>query len=553
MASGVDDSSKSSSFGERDSLVPISGSKDSGDQGRSSETTESSTSDSSSQEPRLPILDRDLNRPFIAEGVSSKLVDKDIGRLRRHYQISEDIVLRLPENGEWACLSNVENVVLYEESLVAGLRLPFRSFERGLLHRLGVAPNQLNPNAWWLVTGLQVLWRMASEREHELTVDEFLFLYKLTYMPASPGIWGFTCHKGSPRLISDLPNSNQSWKPKCFLTLMAFQGFISSAISFTAFRRPSLSNQSKRRLSRWSLGPEPSAEVRKAIKSYNRRMTTRAERKRLREVAQNLENLPDAGALFSKKAKSGKKVIIEKGASSKKGGRQDKPLHPAKVKAFEKVHVYHEILHSPIASKGKGVVSGEINPTIYNSTSQAMSKMNEMYEKSTWKCMIWSTKWTFSAAGQMFIVGNRFRSSESEFAKLKVELKEAKAQTLAHQEATEVLNTERGTLRSQALQQKVSNARETVVIEFKASEDFQDATRRYYVAGFKHFRKRAALAFGDVQDWSTSKERVATPLDVPSIPPSGDQGGDLMADPMDGQIASVDDQATPLAVGDEAP
>uniref|UniRef100_A0A2N9FF85 Uncharacterized protein n=1 Tax=Fagus sylvatica TaxID=28930 RepID=A0A2N9FF85_FAGSY len=536
MALGVDDSSELSSSGERYSPAPISGSEDLGSQGRSSETTESFSSDSLSQESRIPILVRDLNRPFIAEDVSSKLIDKDIGRLRSWYQIPENIVIRLPEDGEWVCSSHGEDVALYEESLVGGLRLPFKPFEREplpfkpfereILHRLGISPSQLNPNAWRIMTGLQVLWRMATEGEYDLTVDEFFFLYKLTYMPSTPGIWGFMRHKGSLKLILGLPNSNRSWKPKFFfLCGDNFEFTLGEAAGEEPLWPSSILGDSHRQ---W------------------------AERKRLREAAQKVDDLPDASALFSKKAKSEKKMPMEKGTSSKKGGRQGKSLPTAKGKAPEKVHVYHEIPPSPVgASKGKGVASNEIQPTIYNSSTRAMDK----------------------AAGQMFILGNRVRVSERESMKFKAELEKAKAQTLAHQETAEVLNAERGTLKSQVL-----NARETAVNEFKTSEEFKDNTRRYYVAGFEHFRKRVALAFGDAQDWTMvkiindeettvaekdseeeeegddvqSKEQVAIPPDVPSAFPSNDQGGGLTSGPTDDQAASMDEEATIPSTDNEA-
>jgi hypothetical protein len=212
------------------------------------------------------------------------------------------------------------------------------------------------------------------------------------------------------------------------------------------------------------------------------------------------------------------------------------------------------------------------------------------------------------AAGQMFVVGNRLRSSGSELVKLKANLEEATTQAQAHKKVAEGLKAEKGSLRSQikqleadvkrkdelisaletdrdellhkteALQGEISDAKETAVIDFKASEDFQEATRRYYVAGFEHFRKRAALAFRGVQDWSMvkifddeetttveensedeegedvvqSKERVATPSDIPSSTPDGPQGDDSAVGPVGGQAVSMDDQTNPPPAGDEA-
>ena len=72
----------------------------------------------------------------------------DVSKLKTlvgRYQIPSEFKPRLPEKGEWCC-SPFSLFGVYTSYLLAGFRFPLNSFCRSLFHRLGIGPNQLNPN-----------------------------------------------------------------------------------------------------------------------------------------------------------------------------------------------------------------------------------------------------------------------------------------------------------------------------------------------------------------------------------------------------------------------
>ena len=95
------------------------------------------------------------------------------------YQIPREFNPHLLEAGEWCC-SPSSGLEVYASYLLAGLRFPLNSFCRDLLHRLGIGPNQLNPNGLRTIVAMQVLWHEALEGNRPITVDEFLYCYKLS-------------------------------------------------------------------------------------------------------------------------------------------------------------------------------------------------------------------------------------------------------------------------------------------------------------------------------------------------------------------------------------
>ena len=77
--------------------------------------------------------------------VASTLDAAKLKTLVDRYQILRELNPRLPKVGEWCC-SPPSGLGIYTSYLLAGLRFPLNSFCRDLFQRLGIGPNQLNPN-----------------------------------------------------------------------------------------------------------------------------------------------------------------------------------------------------------------------------------------------------------------------------------------------------------------------------------------------------------------------------------------------------------------------
>jgi hypothetical protein len=158
-----------------------------------------------------------VDRSWKAMSYFSKFNEDDIDRLRRRYQIPDDVVIRIPDSDERACCPKYEgDVAFYEADLRAGLRFPIQPFVRELLDFLSLAPGQVNPNGWRTIISCMVMWRVSSNGEEDLTVDEFLFCYEPVQIALSRGFWTFKNRDVNSRVVQGLPSSDRIWKDGYF-------------------------------------------------------------------------------------------------------------------------------------------------------------------------------------------------------------------------------------------------------------------------------------------------------------------------------------------------
>ena len=83
---------------------------------------------------------------------------EDIVKLRTVYDILDGIPLRIIGKKDTPCQPPRGYVILFLESFKFGMRLPLQPYFFQMLSGLHLAPSQLNPNGWRVLSGMFILW-----------------------------------------------------------------------------------------------------------------------------------------------------------------------------------------------------------------------------------------------------------------------------------------------------------------------------------------------------------------------------------------------------------
>ena len=160
----------------------------------------------------------DHSRFAINQERENKIDPSKLRRIVREYSIPESAGLRIPRPGELASNPEGHSAAFHPACLEIGVRLPLQPYLRRVLREIGVAPAQLNPNAWRILIGMYSLWRGMNLPPP--TLAEIGHCYRLySHRSGGDGWWALSCcdkRDGEP-LITGLPSSNKEWKKTWFV------------------------------------------------------------------------------------------------------------------------------------------------------------------------------------------------------------------------------------------------------------------------------------------------------------------------------------------------
>jgi hypothetical protein len=147
----------------------------------------------------------------------TKTTRVDESQLRKKYSISTSVKLHFGTENKGAMVRKDEQeICVYEDMFEAGFRFPFPKVVRELLHYLQIALHQLAPNAWRTFFACVILWPRILGEGHELSIREFLKIYRPLRNPKTEYVFNFQGRQKIKFVLLPGYSSNKYWKERFF-------------------------------------------------------------------------------------------------------------------------------------------------------------------------------------------------------------------------------------------------------------------------------------------------------------------------------------------------
>ncbi|XP_015386967.1 uncharacterized protein LOC107177552 [Citrus sinensis] len=198
---------------------PASGSGENHSSGGVGVPREVGDGEGSSSEPSGPAKKRNLGHrveedSYPIDFIHCATTPTDLFKLRNLYNIPNEVLLVVPEKCDVLSRPPKGYVTMHLESFRLGARLPLQHYFAKILGGMHLAPGQLHPNGWRVLSVMFVLWERCGLEEPSLV--EVKHLYQLRSSPREAGWYYFMSSSAKRKPITGFSSSCKNWKTKFF-------------------------------------------------------------------------------------------------------------------------------------------------------------------------------------------------------------------------------------------------------------------------------------------------------------------------------------------------
>ena len=151
---------------------------------------------------------------YAADDKVSRCSETDVEHIREQFHLPAAITTRAMLAEERSPRPPPSMIAFNKAIMKHGARLPLHYLVRGILAHWGLAPSQLNPNAYKIMAGMHILWRMWFAVD--VSVEEVCYLYKPSSKKSEVGYFFLAPWEKKKILMTNLSSSCEGWKDRNF-------------------------------------------------------------------------------------------------------------------------------------------------------------------------------------------------------------------------------------------------------------------------------------------------------------------------------------------------